>query len=219
MRRAGGFTLLELLISLSIFALISVMAYGGMTRVLAQREQTEVQAQRLKYLQLAFGVLARDLEQAVERRVRDSLGSPLEALIGGSGQDGMEFTRLGFANPAGLPRSEVQRVVYVHDDGRLLRRTWRVLDRAQDSVADEQVLMEGVRDFSLRFLDQNSEWQPRWPPPAGLGSAGPVAGLPRAIEVTVESDDFDRLTWLFRLPQPVAAGTGTGSPAGGGGAS
>jgi len=215
MRGTAGFTLLELLVALSIFALVSVMAYGGMGQVLEQRARTEAQAERLKYLQLAFNVMSRDLEQMVERGIRNEFGDPVGPLVGGSGFQGVEFTRAGYPNPARLPRSELQRVAYVTDQDRVLRRTWRVLDRAQDSQPGEQVLMEGVDRFSLRFLDAGNEWHDNWPPP---GQDGAAVGLPKAIEVVVESETFDRLRWLFRLPQAAQAGAAGEGAQGGEGA-
>ena len=211
MRRPAGFTLLELLVALSIFAVVSVMAYGGMSRVMDQRARTAEQADRLKYLQLAVNVMARDFEQLVDRGIRNEFGDPQPALIGGSGFQGIEFTHAGYANPARLPRSELQRVAYVREEDRILRRAWRVLDRAQDSRPATQVLMEEVDDFRLRFLDAAGAWQDNWPAPGQAGDEPP--GVPRAVEVSVETGAFGRLRWLFRLPatpQPEAA-----APAGG----
>jgi general secretion pathway protein J len=214
MKRCLGFTLLELLIAVSIFALVGAMAYGGLQRVLDQQHSTEQQSQRLADLQKAYRIVQRDLEQLVNRKIRNEFGDSVDALIGGSGFNGVEFSRAGYANPAGFLRSDIQRVAYVPDQETLLRRTWRVLDRAQDSVPDEQVLVEGMQRFSVRFLDETNEWQERWPPPATLG-AGPVSsGFPRAVEVLLELDGVGTLSWLFQLPD----NTVTGPASGGGGA-
>ncbi len=219
MRRSSGFTLLELLVALSIFALVSVMAYGGMSRVMEQRARTAAQAERLKYLQLAVNVMARDFEQLVDRGIRNEFGDAVPALVGGSGFQGVEFTHAGYANPARLPRSELQRVAYVREEDRILRRVWRVLDRAQDSQPASTVLMEKVDAFRLRFLTADGAWQDNWPPPGQAGDAPP--GLPRAVEVSVESGDLGRLRWLFRLPEtplPPTAGAGGQPPPAPGGA-
>ena len=47
----AGFTLLELLVALSIFALISAMAYGGLQSVMTQQQQTGARSERLADLQ------------------------------------------------------------------------------------------------------------------------------------------------------------------------
>jgi len=195
----AGFTLLELLVALSIFALISAMAYGGLQTVMTQQQHTGARSERLADLQKAYRIMQRDLEQIVSRGIRNEFGDRIGPVVGGSGFDGVEFSRAGYPNPAGFLRSDIQRVAYVPDQDTLLRRTWRVLDRAQDTEADEQKLVESMSRFEMRFLDQGNEWQERWPPAAGLGVAVPE--LPVAVEVQLELDELGTLTWLFTLPQ------------------
>ena len=166
-RCMAGFTLLELLVAVAIFAVIGAMAYGGLQNVMDQQQQTALHSERLKRLQLVYRILQRDLEQIVERGIRNEFGDPVEALVGGSGFTGVELSRAGYPNPAGFLRSEIQRVAYIPDQDRLLRRSWRGLDRAQDTQPDEQGLVENMVEFAMRFLDENREWQAmqgcRWP--------------------------------------------------------
>ncbi|MCG6865312.1 MAG: type II secretion system minor pseudopilin GspJ [Thiogranum sp.] len=204
MRHARGFTLLELLIALAIFALVGAMAFGGLKGVLDQKEHTMAQSQRLSDLQKAYRIMQRDLEQMVSRKIRNEFGDQVDALVGGSGFNGVEFSRAGYANPAGFLRSDIQRVAYIPDQETLLRRTWRVLDRAQDTRPDEQVLVEGMQRFSMRFLDKDNEWQDQWPPQSAV-TGGATIGFPRAVEVQLELDDVGTLSWLFPLPQNAVA--------------
>ena len=61
-RRNAGFTLLELLVSLAIFALLATMAYSALNTVLNARKEVEQRAARLTELQTAFMVMERDIE-------------------------------------------------------------------------------------------------------------------------------------------------------------
>jgi len=88
MQRNTGFTLLELLVSLSIFALIGVMAYGGLQSVMIQQSRTEEASQRLADLQKAYRIMRRDLEQIVVRKIRNEFGDTVDELVGGSGFTG-----------------------------------------------------------------------------------------------------------------------------------
>ncbi|VAW78791.1 hypothetical protein MNBD_GAMMA14-2510 [hydrothermal vent metagenome] len=232
MRAMRGFTLLELLVALSIFAAIGVMAYTGLANVMRQQTQTEVYADRMQDLQLAYQVLERDFEQFVDRGIRNEFGDVLPPLIAGGSYSGVEFTRAGYPNPAGYLRSNLQRVAYLVDDDRLVRRSWRVLDRSQDSLPDQQVLIERVQGFSLRYLDDTKNWQQNWPPatsltaPAGTTPAGvpPVTKWPQAVEVELSLEDLGVLKWIYRLPESYlpaitlpSGSPGTGPPAGGSG--
>jgi general secretion pathway protein J len=195
----AGFTLLELLVALAIFALLSVMSYGGLNTVLRQRAVTEVEAGRLAEVQKIYMLMQRDLEQIILRPVRGEYGDTLPALSGG---DGIQFTRGGWNNPLGHPRSNLQRVGYAMVDGHLTRYVWIVLDRAQDTQPLEQPLSDQVTALDVRYLDDSDEWLTAWPNPAKVAAAGgvPVDELPRAVEITLTHRQYGTLVWLFRMP-------------------
>jgi general secretion pathway protein J len=195
----AGFTLLELLVALSIFALLSVMAYSGLNTVLKQRVATEAEATRLGDLQKIYLLMQRDLEQAVLRPVRGEYGDRLPAM---SGDGGIQFTRGGWNNPLGHPRSDLQRVGYAMADERLVRYVWTVLDRAEDTQPLEQPLSDQVTGMDVRYLDASDNWLTQWPSLASATTAGgtPVDTLPKAVEVTLHHKQYGDLVWLFRMP-------------------
>lgn len=195
----NGFTLLELLVALGIFALLAAMSYSGLNSVMLARQVTNQHAERLTQLQMAFLWLGRDVEQAVDRSIRDEYGDVQAAMLGvETGRYQLELTRTGWRNPAGRARSDLQRVAYGLRDGELVRAYWNVLDRAQDSQPLESVLLDGVDKLELRFLDSTNKWQTSWPAAQPGGQASP--GAPRAVEVTLETTAEGRITRLFRVP-------------------
>lgn len=198
----SGFTLLEVLVTLAIFGLLSVLAYGSLNAVLKGQQTTEEHAVRLAQLQKTFLWLGRDIEQAVNRPVRDEYGDMQRALSGEQvGLYQLELTRAGWRNPAGRTRSNLQRVAYSVKDEKLVRAYWNVLDRAQDSEALETELLDGVSRMELRFLTiqgNKQEWTDTWPPNQ-LGIQA-TSDPPRAIEVILETEDEGRITRLFRVP-------------------
>ena len=108
-RQAAAFTLLELLIAIAIFALLGLASYRMLSTVLASDEALRRQEQQLRELVRGMAALERDLAQAGARPVRDGYGEPQAALRGDSEQGMLEFTRLGWRNPTGQPRSQWQR--------------------------------------------------------------------------------------------------------------
>jgi len=211
--RYHGFTLLELLVALSVFSLVSVMAYAGLRTVLQSEQQTEQRATRIQQLQSAVLMLERDLAQFVDRPIRDEYGDEQPALrTADYGASRLEFTHAGWRNPTASARSTLQRVAYGVEEEQLLRLSWPVLDRAQDSTPYRAVLLDKVREFNLRYMDDAHEWQLQWPP-AGLAAGDPVP-LPLALEVTLVLEDLGEIRRVFplyaeALPAPAAA-TGNG---------
>lgn len=195
--RAGGFTLLELLVAIAVFAVVATLAYGGLASVLEAREETAAGAARLRALQQTFLMLQRDLDQVQARGIRDEYGDGKPALHGGP--DWLEFSRGGWSNPADQPRSQLQRVAYALREHRLIRAHWQVLDRAQDSAPYEAPLLEQARALRLRFLDANHEWQEQWPPLSQREASAAQETLPRAVEFTVELEHWGEVTRLFRV--------------------
>lgn len=202
-RKHRGFTLLELLIALSIFAVIAAIAYNGLNQVLATRNRADVQANNLADLQRAFTYLERDIEQTVPREIRDGYGDLQPALVGNiTGDYLLEITHTGWRNPANNPRSNLQRVAYTVRDEKLIRAIWYMLDRSQDSKPYESELMSGVKDFEMRYMNKSHEWVSGWPDDLSGSGPGnkPDLSPPLAVEVTIESKVFGKITRVFSLP-------------------
>ncbi|HQU14848.1 MAG: type II secretion system protein GspJ [Chromatiales bacterium 21-64-14] len=195
-----GFTLLEMLVAIAVFAVVAALAYGGLLSVLHTRQETDLRMQQLTELQMAYLQLERDLQQAVPRTIRDELGSTVAAFLGGAGTATLfEETRGGRSNPAGLPRSSLERVAYRLKGDTLIRSTWAELDRAPGATPQDADVLHGVHTAEIRFLDAQQVWQPSWPP-AGLLAAPGAAPLPRAVEVVLDLKQWGRIRWLFLLP-------------------
>ncbi|MFO6366062.1 type II secretion system minor pseudopilin GspJ, partial [Pseudomonas aeruginosa] len=153
MRLQRGFTLLELLIAIAIFALLALATYRMFDSVMQTDQATRVQEQRMRELVRAMGALERDLTQAVERPVRDELGDNRGAFLSeGENDQIVEFTRGGWRNPLGQARSRLQRVRWSLSGETLERRYWLVLDRAQDSKPPHKLLQEDVKFANLGLV-------------------------------------------------------------------
>lgn len=197
--QSRGFTLFELLVAMSIFAIISYMAYSGLRNILDAREQTNRSADRLGEVQMAFMRFGQDIEQAVPRPIRGEYGDERKALTGAEqGEIRLEFTRAGRRNPARTPRSTLQRVGYSLDDQVLYRVTWNSLDRAQDAQPQRSAVLTQVEKLELRYLDASNQWHTSWPP---VASQGATAMMPRALEIRIETADMGMINRFFILPE------------------
>ncbi len=197
--RNAGFTLLELVVVIAIFGVMSVMAYGGLNSVLTSRARVEEALNRTTILQKTYLRLRNDFQQVATRGIRDEFGIAQPAFYAPAGLGRTEFTRGGWRNPQGFSRSGFERVSYRLDDKKLLRESWRVLDRAQDSLPVKTELLEGIEELRWRFLDANRQWHAQWPAatsqtPQAIAASPP----PLAVEITLVTKDSGELRYLFR---------------------
>lgn len=203
--RQGGFTLLELLIAIALFALLGVGTYRMLDAVLRADQTSRTQELELRQLSRAVWALERDLLQAAPRAIRDRFGDERNALYRDSEQPrqaAVEFTRAGWRNPTGEVRATLQRVRWQLDGDRLQRQYWSVLDRDVGSQPRSQEVLRGVRELNWRFLDAGGSWHEQWPPADDqrMDPALAAARMPQAVEVTLLHERHGQIVRLLRLP-------------------
>ena len=136
------FTMLELLIAIAIFAMLGLATYRMLDSVLSADAVTREHERQLRELTRALSAFERDLRQVTVRPIRDAFGDAQPALHGDlADATALELSRVGWRNPLGQPRAEIQRVRWQLSGEQWQRRYWRVLDRAQDSTPQIQRLM------------------------------------------------------------------------------
>lgn len=197
-----GFTLLEILVAMMIFAVIGMLAMGGYNQLLKQSDRVAKNGARVHAVQTALTRLGRDFGSIEPRPVRAALGDGLDAALRAdnrSQEELVELTHSGWTNPAGVARPTLQRVAYRLQDNKLLRDYWLVLDRTLNEAPVSVVLLDQVKSVKLRYLDQNRGWHDEWP---AAGNSTPAAKymLPIAVEVTLELDDWGKLVRLVEVP-------------------
>lgn len=199
-RQRRGFTLVEVLVALAVFAMLAVLAWGTLSQTLANAEILTDRMERLQALQRTFRYLGQDFMQLSPRPIRDELGDNFVPTLRTDPErdHAIEFTHAGWNNPAGLPRSTLQRVAYRLEDDALLRYHWTVLDRTLDNQPLVEVLLDGIDSVSMRFLHANGEWSEEWP----AGEPQAATGLrlrPRAVEVVLRFTDESEITRLIEV--------------------
>lgn len=189
MRRAG-FTLVEVLVSLLIFALIAAAGAAVLSLSVDNRFAIKAATDRTADLQRMRGLLKADLGQATGRRSRGPTGRALPQPMTGAlspGEPALVLTRAGWTNPGERARPSLQRVEYRLVEGRLERRVAGHLDGARPGPP--QVLYRGVRDLTVAFLKDGSE------APAYIST--PERPLPDAVRITMTLDGYGPVEQLF----------------------
>lgn len=175
--RHSGFTLIEILVALFIFAVVGLISAQLLGRTVNAYEVLDDRGQRLGQIHRAMLVVERDMLQFRNRPIRMAQGVPLPALMIGD-EGALSMTRGGWRNPLQRPRSELQRVGYRIQEEKLVRAYWPVLDRRGDEEPITQTLLEGVEDLEFFVIDHNGQEHKFWPPRAGQGAGQlQIAGL------------------------------------------
>ncbi len=201
-RHLHGFTLVELLVAMAVFATMAALAYGGLNSIARTRSELARQEDQFRNLTRAVETLKRDLGEAVSRSVRGSIGNVVPAFLGAV--DHVEFTRLGFANPQSEQRSNLERVIYELDANSFKRGRYAVLDRVQDSqpvIADLHVAFDA---FRLRYMTADGQWVDTWPPSQ---VTDPLNALPHAVQWTFQSRELGEIEGVVTMvsPWPVSS--------------
>lgn len=173
MKRTQGFTLVELLLAMLIFAMIGLASSFVLNQMLVSDERSNERREQLQDMQFAMLMLERDVRQMVARPLRAQPAEHRNIYVLSDGRttdsdaDGLGFVRAGWSNPnAMLPRSGLQPVMY--------RLRENVLQRLSSDYVDdvsgrpyEQDLLHGVEDFRIRFV-HNGEETNNWSVPDAL---------------------------------------------------
>ena len=196
--RPNGFTLIEIMVAVAVFGVMSVLAWGALSNSLSNTDLLTERMNRLQAIQRTIRFLSSDLSQATPRSVRNELGdTQLPAMLSSlSGNFAIEFTHGGWRNPAGLPRSTLQRTAYRLEDDELIRYHWRVLDRTYANEPVATVLLDNVESLLFRFYTDTGEPTDVWPPQGGPAN---LRMRPRAVEIILTLPDEGEVTRLLEI--------------------
>lgn len=210
--KKNGFTLVEMLVAVLMIAILFTMVFSAIDSATDSRQATIDAGKRLSDLQRAFIWMDQDINQLIDRPIRNGYGTEETALVHKEQLDGriLEFSRGGWPNPIGLDRSDIVRVAYelspnekansknpeseVYD---LYRIYWRDADRSLEEPTRKRRIAQGVTGFTTRFMDDKKNWQQSWPPLTQ--AAGSSAGLPRAVELELELQGWGKIRRVFRV--------------------
>lgn len=188
--REQGFTLVELVVSLFVFALlasagVALLGFSVKAQGAAGERLDEVAAVRR-----VSALMTADLAQATPRVSRNASGATDVAFFGsagGSRELALAFIRRGWENPEEMPRASLQKVQYRLVDDRLERRVAPMLDGAEPGPP--ATVIRGVKSLALRYRIAG-EWRDRW-------DVTRADALPRAVEMVLDIEGIGPVRQVF----------------------
>ena len=198
-----GFTLLELLVAITVLSIVSMIAWRGLDSLVATRERLEPEVDDVRSLLTAFGQMERDLTQVANPAFLGLITSPLNIGVADGGQV-IELARV--ASPVADRATEVQTVFYRVVDGTLVRQATPPLpafDRANAENFETARLMGQVQSIAVRVWQVPTGWVSPFNPdasgtqPTGTQPAVRTQAVTPGIEVTVLRTDGKQFRRVF----------------------
>lgn len=191
-----GFTLLEVLIAIAIFSIISLASFTIFDSVLKGDASAKLRSERQNELQRAFILIERDITQIARRTIRFDGEAPLTKFIQSaqdsfsSEEQAIAFVRHGWTNPGLLlPRSDMQAVAYRLTEETLERLHFNFVDSVVGEEPKVRPLITDVTKLTFEYYD-GKKWQEKWE----------NNNLPLAIAIEIETKDYGVIRRQFLVP-------------------
>lgn len=201
MRRANGFTLMEVMIAVAITSLMGVMVAAAFTSAFNAREVVTEEAERYRMIRTAFSRMSREIGAAFvsdrydAERYRDQNDRPTNFI---GEEDSLLFTSFAHQRLYADAKESDQMIVEYRVDtspdpkakGRddLIRRVNPIVQERMDRGGTEDVLLEGVKKIEFAYWDSDKkEWDDEW----DTRRVERKAILPSRVRLTVYALDED----------------------------
>jgi general secretion pathway protein J len=179
-----GFTLVEMLIALTIFGMLTAAGVALLTLTVRTQATSDRLLDQVGELRRAGALLTADLGQAAPRMSRDRDGRPRPAFIGAAGDGELLMALVR----GGTDEDPLERVEYHFRGGRLERLAFAQADGESRAVVVP--LLSNVRQIRLRYRDREGVWQTVW-------NVTDPTRLPRAVELVSDSETHGSVRELF----------------------
>lgn len=195
-----GFTLIEILIALMIFAIMGVLAAMSLHSIIRVHEQLKKSDRALLQLQITMTLLRRDISEVTDRKIRNA-EDDLEPAFLASGGSNIVFTRTGLSNPLNNSRqSNMQRIGYSLEGNKLVRLTWDALDQPPKAMPESQTLLTNVESIEWQFIADNGKKSQSWPPATGTNMQRENSPLPKVVLLVMHIKNQGVIQGVFPIP-------------------
>ncbi|MBX9599026.1 MAG: type II secretion system minor pseudopilin GspJ [Burkholderiales bacterium] len=198
-RQQFGFTLIELMVAVIIFAFISVVSYRIITSLVTTKEVAGAAQTKWGDLSLLMSNFGGSWNRVIPLVARDQDGNILPAVLGSPKLKGMydsqlELTLSGFVGDQVYGTSPPKRVGYRFYNGSLYLVTWPALNRVLSTQPVIDLLIGNVQLFEVVYLYPDNQWRDSWPPVGGDPTV-----LPTGIKFTFQLKTGEKIERSWAL--------------------
>ena len=196
MTKRSGFTLVELLVAIAIFAVLSALGWKVFDYLIKIKERNTQHEQRLGQLQEAYQQVLRDTVQIVPVTANVA-GQVQPAVMLQNGQ--LTFSKTGVTDPLmqGIPPEERVEYIYKADKKKLYRYKYKNLNQTGNDQPETSVLLDSVDQFQIMLLNPNEMAQ--WPEVTlSENDVTQAKILPRGLKINLTVNEVS-YEWVFSL--------------------
>jgi len=192
-RASAGFTLVEMLLAVTLMALLLALAYGGLSAATRASARGQVMLEQTERLRMAHQFVRRELNQMLPLPYGLDDQDQLSVLFEGGGDFAQFVAPMPGYLGAGGP--QVQRFELLQGDNGLqlvfTHALWQGFDPSMLSEQEPVVLLDGLQNGQFEFLgrDENGQpggWTPGWTDPTSL---------PMAVRINLGMPEGSRIVW------------------------
>ena len=200
---SGGFTLLEVLLAFTLFAVLGVILYGAFSVGHRAVEKTQIVFDRNQKFRSAVDLLGSYVRSSLPYRA-----SPQEPeVFYAGGENQVEFVSSFSLAHGGRGIAKVR--IYAENDqggGQSIKLEEQVPVRLKEesssaAISNTLVLRERVSGFRLAYLDSKDDienWRERW-------DQNERKGIPRAVRMSYRNETGKEVQWTFPVMMTVLA--------------
>ncbi len=190
-----AFTLLEIIIAMAIASLIGVGALTLLDSATKTHTGIQQRGERYNKIERALLFISNDIQQLAARDFRDEFGDKQNVITSSNSgnRSYLSLTRLGRRNPAGLARSNLEKLVYQVDEENLQRVSFIYPDGMSFDRGLKRTLLNDVEKMEVLFFDGES-WGNIWPINKQKKSR---VDLPVAIKISLTLNDLGLIERFF----------------------
>lgn len=198
LERELGFTLLELVVTVAIFATVSLVVYDGLRQFLLNYERVSERQRQLGQLQTAHALLQNDIQNVLTKQIRpndDELDDVNIKLSADGSYFQMVSAPTSFLNDISTPPNLVEyRVV----EDRFIRSSYAVMDPTDSSPSGTLVLLDGIERMQIEAINSSK-----------LDDPGGRRGDPiELLSISIFLSDNSSYTWLFDFSASIKGAQG-----------
>jgi general secretion pathway protein J len=192
MNKIRGFTLIEVLIALTIFAILATITSTSLMQAFKTEETIDANLKALDERQLGFSVIEQDIAQIIVRSIYVEEMLYLPPLL--TTPKYFEFTVSGYLPPQYQKSSQLKRIAYQCKKDKFIRKSWFHLDSVERENFSQQILFDHLSTCRINYIDDKNQILNHFAPRSSLSKQ-----LPNGLSITLEKEHEGKIAMIFAI--------------------